>query len=57
MTVQTTKVQVPANDVLGTKEKTLHYIIIENNGEKAVINVGEKTVKQVTEVINAKPKK
>ena len=44
MTITTTSVTQTANKILGTEEKTLHYLIIENKKkEKLVINVGEKT--------------
>lgn len=50
--VTTTKVKQEANDVLGTKEKELCYLIIGEGNEKLVINVGQKThdsVKKLTE--------
>lgn len=44
MRVETTLVKQEANEVLGTKEKSLYYLIITNlKGEKLVVNVGEKT--------------
>lgn len=50
-----TNVTQTANEVLGTKEKTLYYLIVEVEGkEKLVINVGEKTHNAVLEL--TKPK-
>lgn len=51
-TVKTTTVTQSANEVLGTKEKTLYYLIIETAKGKLTINVGDKTHKQVTDLTN-----
>lgn len=49
--VTTTKVTQTANEVLGTGEKTLYYLILEVEGkEKMVVNVGEKTHDKVLEL-------
>lgn len=57
MKIETTTVTQTANDVLGTKEKTLYYLIIENSQEKMIINIGEKTNKLVEKLIKEdKPK-
>lgn len=45
--VTTTTVTQTANQLLGTKEKTLYYLIIETPKGKLVINVGNKTHEQV----------
>lgn len=51
MKVTTTNVKQLANEVLATKEKILYYLIIENKkGEKVIINVGEKTHTNITEL-------
>lgn len=51
MKIQTTSVQQSANEILGTKEKSLYYLIIENSkGKKLTINVGQKTHDQVKEL-------
>lgn len=48
MKIQTTSVTQTANEVLGTKEKKLYYLIIENSkGEKLTVNVGQKTHDEV----------
>lgn len=44
MKIQTTTVTQTSNEVLGTPEKKLYYLIITNEkNEKLVVNVGEKT--------------
>lgn len=44
MKITTTSVTQPGNEILGTKDKTLYYLIVTNNkGKKLTINVGEKT--------------
>lgn len=51
MKIATTTVTQTANEVLGTKEKKLYYLIVENTtGRKLVINVGEKTHDEVMEI-------
>ena len=52
--VNTTSVTQSANEILGTEEKTLYYLIIETSKGKLTINVGKKThdqVKWLTEVV------
>lgn len=53
--ITTTKVTQTANELLGTKEKTLYYLILEVEGkERLVINVGEKThdgVQELTKIV------
>lgn len=48
--VVTTSVTQSANEVLGTKEKNLFYLIIGEGENKVTINVGEKTHNQVKEL-------
>lgn len=52
--VTTTTVTQSANKELGTSEKTLYYLIIENTNGKEIINVGEKTHKKITELTSTK---
>lgn len=57
MKVLTTETTVPANEILGTAEKKLSYLIIENSlGQRLTINVGEKTIKLVNELNAAEEK-
>lgn len=42
-TVSVTTVTQTANETLGTTEKKLYYLIIENENGKEIINVGQKT--------------
>lgn len=52
MKIETTTVTQTGNEVLGTKEKSLYYLIVTNSeSEKIVINVGEKTHNTVMELI------
>lgn len=49
--VTTTSVKQEANDVLGTPEKTLYYLILKNEkGGQMIVNVGQKTHDQVKEL-------
>lgn len=53
--ITTTSITQTSNEILGTEEKTLYYLIIEVQGkEKLVINVGDKTHKKVTELTKTK---
>lgn len=53
MKIQTTTTVQTGSEILGTKDRNLYYLVIENaNGKKMIINVGEKTHKQVQELVN-----
>lgn len=41
-----------ANEVLGTPNKTLHYLILGEGNNKVIINVGEKTNLSVMKLLN-----
>lgn len=56
MNIKTTTVTQTANEILGQKEKTLYYLIVEAQGEKLVINVGEKTHKEVARLVELQKK-
>ena len=57
MKVLTTEKTVQANEILGTAEKKISYLIIENSlGQRLTINVGEKTIKLVNELNAAEEK-
>lgn len=52
MKIAVTTVTQTASEVLGTKEKKLYYLIVENNkGGKLIINVGEKTHNEVQRLV------
>lgn len=52
MTVTTTTVTQGGNEILGTKDKKLCYLILTNSkGNKKVINVGEKTIEDVKKLL------
>lgn len=52
--IKTTTVTQTANKELGTAEKTLYYLIIENANGKEIINVGEKTHNKIKELTKTK---
>lgn len=53
MKIETTTVNQLANEMLGTKNKELYYLIISNEkGGKLVVNVGEKTHNEVKRLQN-----
>lgn len=45
--VSSTSVTQTANEVLGTGEKTLYYLIVETENGREIINVGEKTMTKI----------
>lgn len=52
--ITTTSVTQTANEILGTPEKKLFYLIIETPKGKMQLNVGQKThdeVKRITDVV------
>lgn len=52
--ITTTSVTQSANEILGTKEKSLYYLIIETPKGKYQLNVGQKThdeIKKLTDVV------
>lgn len=56
-TVTVTKVTQTANKELGTKEKEIYYLIIENEKkEKEIINIGQKTYDKITKLTGGKIK-
>lgn len=50
-TVTTTTVSQTGNSLLGTPNKTIYYVIIEKNGKKAIINIGEKTYNEIKKTL------
>lgn len=51
MKITATSVKQPGNETLGTKDKELYYLVIENKkAEKVVVNVGKKTHDSVQEL-------
>lgn len=57
MKVTVTTTTQTGNEILGTKDKKLYYLIIENEKGKVVINVGEKTHNSIKELTDEKPLK
>lgn len=54
MTVQITTQTQTANKLLGTEDKVLYYLIIENSKkERQVINIGKKTYDAVDKLQKA----
>lgn len=45
--IQTTTSTQTGNEVLGTKEKKLHYLVITTETGSVIINVGEKTIQNM----------
>lgn len=60
MKIETTTVTQTSNEILGTTEKTLYYLIVTAStgkpDDKMVINVGEKTHKSIQELIEKEEK-
>lgn len=58
MKIQTTVVTQTANEILGIDSKQLYYLIIKTDDElnKIVVNVGEKTHNNVLSLINMEEK-
>lgn len=54
MKVNVTTVTQTANKLLGTEEKTMYFLILEEGTEKLVINIGKKTHDRVLDL--TKPK-
>lgn len=54
--VNTTEVKIPENKILGTKERSLYYLIIGEGDNKVQINVGHTTHVNVTNLITEKKK-
>ena len=52
--VNTTSTKQDANEVLGTPEKTIYYLIIGDGEKKVVIHVGQKTFESVRELTTKK---
>lgn len=50
LNVTTTTVTQTGSEELGTKEKKLYYLIIEDGVRKVIINVGEKTIEKVNQL-------
>lgn len=49
--VRTTQIKVPANEMLGTSEKNMNYLLIITDKGTVQINVGDKTYNSITEII------
>lgn len=53
MKIQTATMTQSGNEILGKKETTLYYVVLENKkGEKITIGIGEKNHKAITTLIN-----
>jgi len=52
--VRTTTVTQPANEMMGTEEKKLCYLLLTTETGQVTINVGEKTIDKVNEITNQK---
>lgn len=48
--VQTTSIKQTSNELLGTPEKELYFLVIETPKGKLTINVGKKTHDQIKEL-------
>lgn len=54
--MQPTKMTVTAKAVLDIRDKELLYLIIEHNGKKVAVNVGEKTYSSVKALVDEQTK-
>lgn len=50
--IQVTSVTQTANEVLGTKERKLHFLVISTEKGNYKMNVGEKTIEEVSKLID-----
>lgn len=50
--IQTTTITQFANEILGTPEKQLYYLIIKTQKGKRVVNIGQKTHDEIYKLIS-----
>lgn len=57
ITVQVAESTQTGNEVLGTKDKKMYYLVLGEGTEKVTLNVGEKTYTGVKKLLENKNKK
>ena len=52
MKITTAKTSVTGNDIIGTKDKDLFYVVFGEGENKYAMNIGEKSYNKINELLN-----
>ena len=56
MKITTAKTNVTGNEVIGTKDKELYYVVFGEGEKKYAMNIGEKSFKKINELLEEETK-